>query len=1259
MSLNRRVFRYILLSLGLLALLPMLKATGATPTRLAAPDLTVSPPIIPSLTLTARDAPLYQAGPLSARDINPRQTWQRPINPDRRGVGGQDPFLNRQAQTPPRTSSFLTPSLNFPGQGYTNVNPPDTVGDVGPNHYIQMVNGGGGALFRIYNKSGALLAGPISLDSLGVGGPCSSGFGDPVVLYDRLADRWLMSEFAGSGNHLCVYISQTSDPLNGAWYRYDFPTPTFPDYPKYAVWSDAYYVSSNENNPAAYALDRAQMLAGQPATSQRFTAPPIAGFGFQAMTPGDLDSADAPPSGAPGYFMRHRDDEVHNPGSNDPIHDFLEIWAFHVDFTTPANSTFTLLQNVPVTEFDSDLCGLVSFSCFPQPGSSVTLDPLREVVMWRLQYRNFGSYETLVGNLVTDVNGADHGGIRWFELRKEAGLFWSLYQEGTLAPDQHHRWMGSIAMDGSGNMALGYSVSSTTVFPSIRYAGRLLTDPLGVLPYTEGVIVAGSAANGSNRWGDYSAMSVDPADDCTFWYTHMYSPASQWATQIAAFRFPECTGSLGPDFALAATPTTQAVCAPNSAEYAISLDFLGGYNAPVNLSAANLPTGATALFEPDTVITPTVSSALTLTTSGVAAGNYLVDVVGFGVPTPTHTTTVGLDVYTGPPSPLTLLTPADGATGVPLRPTLTWAAGAGILAYAVEVAADPAFIHLVYTDSVADPSLTLPEPLVPDSTYYWRVTATNICGVGATSNTFSFTTLFVSPILLVDDDDNAPNTRAYYANILTSLGADYDIWDTADSTTEPTPADLAPYETVIWFTGDDINGAAGPGAASESALAGWLDAGGCLFLSSQDYLHDRGVTAFGTTYLGLDAFANDDGNYNAIVGQGPVFGNLGTFTLQYPFSDRADRLTPGPLAATAFAGSNGRVGAIYHTDDVYQTIFWGLPFEAVSGIASRQVILQTVLDWCAAINGVISGVVTMSMTGTPLAGATVTADNGSQTFTATTGADGSYTLTLPPGIYSMTAELDGYLTQTAPAVSVRPGGASWQDFTLNAIVYAVDLGSDQAASGAPGESVMYELVITNLGNSADTFDLSLTTVWDATISAESILLAPGVSANLTVTVTIPGDAAHNAQDVAAVAATSQGDATATAQVNLTTTAIAPVYAVSLTPDQAASGAPGESVMYELVITNLGNSADTFDLSLTTVWDATISAESIFLAPGFSANLTVTVAIPGDAAHNAQDVAAVTATSQGNAAATSQVNLTTTALRPRFMIYLPVAMREEP
>lgn len=461
---------------------------------------------------------------------------------------GPDPLLQLQSSAAGAAdpNAFSPPDLNFAGEGYSGVVPPDPAGDVGTNYYIQMVNGSGGSILRIYDKSnGNLVVGPTNLDTLG-SGFCASGAGDPIVLYDQFAGRWVLSEFSASGNRLCVYVSQSGDPVSGGWWAYAFQAPNFPDYPKYAVWPDAYFVSSNEaGGSPVYAMERSQMLVGGTAALQRFEAPDLAGFGFQALTPGDADGNLAPPAGSPGYFLRHRDDERHNGGSANPSEDYLEVWEFSVDFANAANSSFTGPFDVALSEFDSGLCGFTSFSCFPQPSASQLLDPLREVVMFRLQYRNVGSHEMMVGNLVTDVNGADRGGIRWFELRKSGGGNWTLFQEGTYSPDATHRWMGAISMDGSGNIAMSYNVSSGSVQPGIRYAGRLAGDPSGALPQGEHTLIAGTSSIGTNRFGDYNAMNVDPVDDCTFWTTAEYTAGGVWETQIGAFSFASCGGTCG------------------------------------------------------------------------------------------------------------------------------------------------------------------------------------------------------------------------------------------------------------------------------------------------------------------------------------------------------------------------------------------------------------------------------------------------------------------------------------------------------------------------------------------------------------------------------------------------------------------------------------------------------------------------------------------------------------------------------------------
>lgn len=708
---------------------------GRLPNQPVITEQIISEPVTPVVRPAITSLPLANPEMTLDREINARLTNHEQIELALKGVPGLDPLVARQAVVQTAVSAFLTPTLNISGQAYSFVNPPDTVGDVGPHHYIQMINSGSGAMLTIYNKQGAELAGPVFLDSFGTGA-CAAGRGDPIVLYDQLADRWLLSEFASTGFHLCVYISETNDPVTTSWYAYDFPTPNFPDYPKYGVWPDAYYVSSNESSPAVYALDRAEMLQGNPATYQRFTAVDLNGFGFQALIPSDHDGFAPPPTGAPNYFLRHRDDEVHNGGQNNPDEDYLEIWEFQANFDDPSSSSFAKTQDIPITEIDSDLCGLFSFSCFPQPNSTVRLDPLREVVMWRLQYQNFGTHETLAANLVTDVDGSDHGGVRWFELRKSGLEAWSLYQEGTLAPDAYDRWLGSAALDGVGNLAVGYSVVGDDLYPSIRYAGRLVDDPLGTLPYLEGSLGEGSAANGSNRWGDYGALSLDPGDSCTFWYTNMFNTSNQWRTQIGTFQFPECVPN---GFRLTAVPQAQSVCVPDTAVVDLHLVYEPTFNNNIDLTATDVPSGTTAVFAPSTIISPTNSSVLTMTVTSTPPGTYDVQVVGIGDPTPTNSTTIQLSTFNMAPDFVTLHSPSNNEADVNLRPTFSWNAATGTEQYQLEIAEDSGFTNVILATAVATNSYTLLNELAPFTTYFWRVTAVNACG-DSTSTSYQFTT---------------------------------------------------------------------------------------------------------------------------------------------------------------------------------------------------------------------------------------------------------------------------------------------------------------------------------------------------------------------------------------------------------------------------------------------------------------------------------------------------------------------------------------
>ena len=473
--------------------------------------------------------------------------------------------------------SFAPPLIPVPGtsfDGLSNqdnlnvfglrVHPPDTNGDVGPNHYVQAVN----VVVRVFSKSGVPLTAPVRMSSLFASlssSICSTNNnGDPIVLYDPLADRWLLSQFAFTSPttppyHQCIAISTTGDPT-GSYFLYDFilPGSNLNDYPKFGVWSDAYYMTDNQflnggpfNGAGVFAFDRAKMLVGDPSASLIYFD---LGTDFRGVLPADLDGSTAPPLGAPNYFAMLEADELGDPA------DAIRLFSFHADFVNPAASTFTELPESPlaVAAFDPLSPSGRNDIEQPAPASSIHyLDAIADRLMHRLAYRNFGgARESLVVAHTVNVGfdpttAAGHqAAIRYYEFRRSlpSGTF-TVPEQATFAPDTDNRWMGSAAMDGQGNIAVGYSVSSLTTFPSIRYAGRLASDPPNGLSQGEGVLAIGSGVQLSTtgRWGDYSALSVDPADDCTFWYTtEYYTAASQasspigWLTRIGNFKLPNC-----------------------------------------------------------------------------------------------------------------------------------------------------------------------------------------------------------------------------------------------------------------------------------------------------------------------------------------------------------------------------------------------------------------------------------------------------------------------------------------------------------------------------------------------------------------------------------------------------------------------------------------------------------------------------------------------------------------------------------------------
>ncbi|MDX1350318.1 MAG: GEVED domain-containing protein [Putridiphycobacter sp.] len=403
--------------------------------------------------------------------------------------------------------------------------PPDPSGAAGPNHYVQMVN----SRIEIFDKQGNSLVGPNALSSV-----LSSNNGDPIVLYDKFADRWFLSGF-GQGNSLSFAMSNTPDPA-GSYTVWNYNLSSFPDYPKYGLWHDGYYVTANTGGPDCYVLERDEMLLGASGNPQ-FISMSIPGLntgagtqtgGFRSVIPAFADFA-LPPASEKLNLFYFQDDAWNNV-----TQDEIKIWEVTVDWNVPSNSSISAVQNLAVAPFDSQFN--VNWNDITQPGTNQKLDGIPGAFMYRAQYTDWTAHQTVMLNHTVDVNGTNQAGIRWYELRK-TGTLWTVHQQSTYSPDNQSRWMGSISMDNQGNIGLAYALSSSTTFPSIMFTGRYATDALNMMTLAEDTIVLGGSSQfGGNRYGDYAHMSVDPVDDQTFWYTCEYMDNSSRSTRIASFK---------------------------------------------------------------------------------------------------------------------------------------------------------------------------------------------------------------------------------------------------------------------------------------------------------------------------------------------------------------------------------------------------------------------------------------------------------------------------------------------------------------------------------------------------------------------------------------------------------------------------------------------------------------------------------------------------------------------------------------------------
>ncbi len=652
------------------------QASGTNSQTVAA---TASGPTVKSAVAVGQSKPLRELAPAQLASTKPPAyrlgESESLLHPTGNGSFHGDTVVQSSgdggAAIPPTSQNFDGAAIGESSSDGVFIGaPPDTNGDVGPNHYVQTVN----TVFTIFSKTGERLIPPTPINDIWKSAPNAAEFnctaqsrGDPIVQYDPLADRWLISQFNFPGVALiappfdqCIAISQTADPT-GAYYLYDFnySATIFNDYPHFGVWPDAYYMSVNQfdtttpntdfHSAGACAFERAKMLTGDPGARQvcfdESTFDPKdanGGYIYGGQLPTDLDGngygasfATPPPAGAPNYFLQLLD-------STTAGQDKLLEFKFHVDWSNPANSTFgNGSQNgVPVEISVADF-GLVcngdqtleDRNCIPQvdvdpthdygdvTGSDIGgyLDSIGDRLMYRVGYRNFVDHESLVLNHTVNAGPGDtfvgngHAGIRWYELRNPNGTP-SVNQQSTFAPDADHRWMGSIAMDGAGDIALGYSKSSKTTHPAIGYVARQASDPLSTMTFDEGTIVqgTGSQQGTGSRWGDYSSMNVDP-NGCTFWFTSEYYAGNGrfgWRTRVGSFTLPRCGD---PQLSLNASASQLRV----RSDLTYTIAVTTGQNPVTGATVTDvLPSGATLLS-----VTPSTGTCQGLGTVTCSLGN--------------------------------------------------------------------------------------------------------------------------------------------------------------------------------------------------------------------------------------------------------------------------------------------------------------------------------------------------------------------------------------------------------------------------------------------------------------------------------------------------------------------------------------------------------------------------------------------------------------------------------------------------------------
>jgi hypothetical protein len=957
-------------------------------------------------------------------NVNPNHHWSNQVQ--------KDPVLQTEENSPRlQTPNF---SLEFDGAGFgdslfCNCMPPDNDGAVGTTQYVQFIN----AEYRVFDKSGNTVLGPLFGKAFwaGFGGECESeNNGDPVLRFDAAAERWVVSQFAlgpsgGGPFYECIAVSTTAD-ATGSYNRYAFQFAAFPDYPKLGVWPDAYYFTFN-NFPASgpgfvgadvCAADRNSMLAGAAATLQCFQQN-SSQFG---MLPSDLDGSIPPAAGTPNFVI-----ELDPSGSAN-----LDLFQFHVDFTTPANSTFTGPTLIPVAAFTPLCNSQYRGECVPQPtAGSDLLESLGDRLMWRLVYRNFIDHTTLL--VSHSIVAGSSGGVRWYEIRNPETSP-TVFQSGTFAPDSQYRWMPAIAMDANQDIAVGFSRSGAAAgqYPSIVYAGRVPTDPAGTLE-SEVVLVAGlgSQTGGADRWGDYSSVTVDPTDDCTFWFTEEYEKTTgsfNWSTAIGTFSFPGCTAN--------GTPTIASL-SPASGAVGASVTITGANFGATQGTSTVAFNGTTATA----IASWSAASIVATVPAGATTGNVVV--------TASAVNSNGSPFTVVAAPAITSLSPTSAAVGASVTITGTnFGATQGASTIAFNGTTATAITSWSATSIVA----TLPAGATTGNV------VVNASGVN--SNGSSFTVLPPPSITSL-----SPTSGVVSASV-TIAGANFGAtqgtsavtfngttataiasWSAA-SIVAAVPAGAATGNVVVNASGANSNGFAFTVVVVPTI--NWTQPAAITYGATLSGVLNASAVNGSTPVNGSFAYAaTPQGGSASAVTDATVLG-AGSYTLAAAFT---------PADTTNYTSASGSVSL---------TVAKAAPTNAL-GSSANEVLAKTAVTFTATVSstaGTASGSVRF-YDGTTLLGSAVALAQGVATYTTSSLADGSRSITAAYGGDSnfsaltssvVTETVDdftaGVATGSSAAQTVSPGGTA--TYALNVVpstsstfLSAITL----AVSGAPAGAI--------------------------------------------------------------------------------------------------------------------------------------------------------------------------------------------------------------